>query len=122
MRALHLVCAGLMLALPAHVPAQTYPTKPIRFIVPLAAGGGMDTVARGLAQKLGESPGQAIVVDNRGGGDGAIGAEMAATAAPDGYTVIMMSATAIIHPLMYKARYDLFRNFTPVFHGHRHTC
>ena len=54
----HLACACLMLALPAQVPAQTYPTKPIRFIVPLAAGGGMDTVARSLAQKLGENLGQ----------------------------------------------------------------
>ncbi len=114
MKIFHLACAGLMLVLPAQVPAQDYPTKPVRFIVPLAAGGGMDTVSRGLAQKLGESLGQAIIVDNRGGGGGSIGAEMAAAAAPDGYTMIMMSATAIIHPLMYKARYDLFRNFIPV--------
>lgn len=115
MKTLLLICAGLMLALPAQVPAQDYPTKPVRFIVPLAAGGGMDTVARGLAQKLGESLGQAIVVDNRGGGGGSIGAEMAAAAAPDGYTWIMMSATAVIRPLMYqKTGYDLARDFVPV--------
>jgi len=115
MKTLLLICAGLMLALPAQVPAQDYPTKPVRFIVPLAAGGGMDTVARGLAQKLGESLGQAIVVDNRGGGGGSIGAEMAVAAAPDGYTVIMMSATAVIRPLMYqKTGYDLARDFVPV--------
>lgn len=115
MKTLLLIGAGLMLALPAQVPAQDYPTKPVRFIVPLAAGGGMDTVARGLAQKLGESLGQAIVVDNRGGGGGSIGAEMAAAAAPDGYTWIMMSATAVIRPLMYqKTGYDLARDFVPV--------
>jgi tripartite-type tricarboxylate transporter receptor subunit TctC len=94
--------------------AQTYPTKPIRLIVPLAAGGGMDTVARGVGQKLGENLGQTIVVDNRGGGGGAIGAELAAQAAPDGHTLIMMSATAVIHQLMYKARYDVMRDFVPV--------
>lgn len=116
MKIFHLACAGLMLALPAQVPAQpSYPTKPVRFIVPLAAGGGMDTVARSLAQKLGESLGQTIVIDNRGGGGGSIGAEMAAAAAPDGYNWIMMSATAVIRPLMYqKTGYDLARDFVPV--------
>ena len=111
----YLACACLMLALPAQAPAQAYPTKPIRFIVPLAAGGGMDTVARSLAQKLGENLGQTIVADNRGGGGGSIGAELAAAAAPDGYTWIMMSATAVIRPLMYqKTGYDLARDFVPV--------
>lgn len=108
---------GLLLAVSlslnlAH--AQTYPTKPIRLIVPLAAGGGMDTVARGVGQKLGENLGQTVVVDNRGGGGGAIGAELAAQAAADGHTLIMMSATAVIHQLMYKARYDIMRDFAPV--------
>jgi len=95
--------------------AQTYPVRPIRFIVPLAAGGGMDTIARTLGQKLTEDLGQTIVVDNRGGGGGTIGAELAMQAAPDGYTMIMMSATAVIRPLMYRGtRYDLFRDFAPV--------
>lgn len=115
MKTLLLICAGLLLAPAAQAQPQTYPTKPIRFIVPLAAGGGMDTVSRGLAQKLGESLGQTIVVDNRGGGGGSIGAEMAAAAAPDGYTWIMMSATAVIRPLMYqKTGYDLASDFVPV--------
>ncbi len=94
--------------------AQSYPTRPIRLIVPLAAGGAMDTVARGLGQKLGDSLGQTVVVDNRGGGGGSIGAELAMQAAPDGYTLIMMSATSVIHPLMYKARFDTTRDFAPV--------
>jgi len=94
--------------------AQTYPSRPIRLIVPLAAGGGMDTVARGVALRLTDNLGQTVVVDNRGGGGGSIGAELVAAAAPDGYTLIMMSATSVIHPMMYKARYETLRDFAPV--------
>ena len=91
-----------------------YPSRPVRLIVPLAAGGGMDTVARGIALKLTDSLGQTVVVDNRGGGGGSIGAELVAAAAPDGYTLIMMSATSVIHPMMYKARYETLRDFSPI--------
>ena len=94
--------------------AQNYPNKPIRLIVPLVAGGGMDTIARGIGLRLGASLGQPVVVDNRGGGGGAIGAELAAHAAPDGYTLLMMSATAVIHPLMYPAQYDAVRDFAAI--------
>ena len=106
--------AGLLAIGAAHLAAQEYPSRPIRMIVPLAAAGAMDTVARSLGQKLGDALGQTVVVDNRGGGGGSIGAELAMQAAPDGYTVIMMSATSVIHPLMYKARYDTSRDFAPV--------
>ena len=74
----------------------------------------MDTIARGLSAKLTDSLGQSVVVDNRGGGGGTIGAGIVAHAAPDGYTLLMMSSTAVIHPLMYKSDYDLARDFTPV--------
>ena len=94
--------------------AAAYPERPIRLIVPLAANGAMDTVARGLAIKLTESLGQTVVVDNRGGGGGSVGAELARFAAPDGYTVLMISASSVIHPLMYKAEYDAVRDFAPV--------
>ena len=94
--------------------AQSYPSRPVRLIVPLAAGGGMDTVARGVALRLTDTLGQTVVVDNRGGGGGSIGAELVAAAAPDGYTLIMMSATSVIHPMMYKARYETLRDFAPV--------
>jgi len=110
-----LAVAVALAALGAQAQAQgTYPSRPVRLIVPLAAGGGMDTVARALSLKLTDQAGQTIIVDNRGGGGGSIGAELAASAPPDGYTLIMMSATSVIHPLLYKARYDITRDFAPI--------
>jgi tripartite-type tricarboxylate transporter receptor subunit TctC len=100
------------LAVTAH--AQNYPTRPVRLIVPLAAGGAMDTIARSVGARLTGNLGQTIVVDNRGGGGGTIGAELVAAAAPDGYTLIMMSATSVIRPLLYPARYEMSRDFAPV--------
>ncbi len=94
--------------------AAGYPERPIRLIVPLAANGAMDTVARSLAIKLSESLGQTVVVDNRGGGGGSVGAELVRFAAPDGYTILMISASSVIHPLMYKAEYDAVRDFAAV--------
>jgi len=107
-----LLTSAFCLGLPAH--AADYPTRPVRLIVPLAAGGGMDTVARAVSIKLTDQLGQTVIVDNRGGGGGSIGAELAASAPADGYTLIMMSATSVIHPLLYKARYDTARDFSPV--------
>src|SRR6476660_434871 len=94
--------------------AQDYPTRPIRLIVPLAPAGGMDTIARGIAGKLTESLRQPVVVDNRSGGGGVIGVELVAHSAADSHTLLMMSATSVIYPLMYKAQYDLVRDFTAV--------
>lgn len=106
---------GVLLAtLAIQVLSQAYPTRPIRLIVPLAAGGGMDTIARGVALKLTESLGQTVIVDNRGGGGQSVGAELAMAAAPDGYTLIMSSATGLIRPLLYTSRFDLIRDFAPV--------
>jgi tripartite-type tricarboxylate transporter receptor subunit TctC len=79
----------LALALAPTAMAQTYPSKPIKMIVPFPAGGTTDIVARIVAQKMSESMGQAITVDNRGGAGGAIGADLMAKAAPDGYTIMM---------------------------------
>lgn len=103
-------------ALPGYALAQTtYPSRPVRVIIPLAAGGAMDTVARALSTKLTESLGQSFVVDNRGGGGGAVGAELAASAPPDGYTLLMMSASAVIRPLMYQGtRYNIARDFAAI--------
>ncbi len=106
------VCAFALQTMPAN--AAAYPERPIRLIVPLAANGAMDTVARSLAIKLTEGLGQTVVVDNRGGGGGSVGAELVRFAAPDGYTIIMISASSVIHPLMYKADYDAVRDFSAV--------
>jgi tripartite-type tricarboxylate transporter receptor subunit TctC len=107
-----LAVAGLLSA--AISQAQDYPNRPIRMIIPLAAGGAMDTVARAVSVKLTEQLGQTVVVDNRGGGGGTIGVELVAAAVPDGYTLIMVSATSVIRPLLYSARYDLSRDFAPI--------
>lgn len=96
--------------------AQTYPAKPIRFIVPFAPGGSTDLVARVLAQRLPEALGQAVVVDNRGGAGGVIGAELAARAPADGYTIVLGSPGPLtINPnLLAKMPYDTLRDFSPI--------
>jgi len=111
--ALILLCAVLAAVLsPAQ--AQQYPTKPIRLIVPIAAGGGPDTIGRAVAQKLTDNLGQTMVVDNRAGASGAIAVELAKQAAPDGYTILLISASQVIRPLLFKVPYDLFRDFAPI--------
>ncbi len=82
-----------------------YPEKPVRLIVPLSAGGGMDTVTRAVATPLAGRFGHNVVVDNRPGGGGSIGAEITREAPKDGHTLLMASATFVIHPLLYPARY-----------------
>ncbi|MBI4206566.1 MAG: tripartite tricarboxylate transporter substrate binding protein [Betaproteobacteria bacterium] len=104
--------AAMLAALPAQ--GQNYPVRPVRVIVPLAAGGGMDTVTRGLAQKLADAFGQSVVVDNRPGAGSLVGLEILAGSAPDGHTLMMISATTVIHPILYKSRFDIGRDFTPV--------
>ncbi len=99
----------------AAVHAQ-WPTKPVRFIVPFPAGGSTDIVARVLAEKLGQGLGQAFVIDNRGGAGGTTGSDVAAKAAPDGYTLLIgtSSTHAIAGSLYGKLPYDAVRDFAPV--------
>lgn len=94
--------------------AQSYPTKPIRLILPVSAGAGMDAIARTVGVRVTQSLGQPIVVDARGGGGGTIAAELVAASAPDGYTIIMMSATAVVRQLLYPGSYDILRDFAPI--------
>ncbi len=96
--------------------AQTWPTKPVRFIVPFTPGGGNDTIARLIGQKLSGSLGQQVIIDNRAGAGGTIGAEAAARAAPDGYTMFLAGvATHGINPnLRKKLPYDPVKDFEPV--------
>ncbi|HKA43841.1 MAG TPA: tripartite tricarboxylate transporter substrate binding protein [Burkholderiales bacterium] len=95
--------------------AQTYPTRAIRLIVPYSPGGGVDVMARLLAPKLGERLGQQVVVDNRPGATGNIGAEVVARSAPDGYTVLMVGSSIAANVTLYrKLGYDLLKDFVPV--------
>jgi tripartite-type tricarboxylate transporter receptor subunit TctC len=103
---------ALLVLPPAH--AQNYPNRPVRVIVPLSPGGGMDTITRGLGQKLGDALGQSFVVDNRPGAGSQIALDILAAAAPDGHTLMMISATTVVHPILYKSRFDILRDFAPV--------
>jgi tripartite-type tricarboxylate transporter receptor subunit TctC len=96
--------------------AQNWPTKPVRFIVPFTPGGGNDTIARLVGQKLSAALGQQVIVDNRAGAGGTIGAEAAARSAPDGYTIFLAGvATHGINPnLRSKLPYDPVKDFQPV--------
>ena len=114
---LHAAALFAACAFGAQVNAQgTYPTKPIRMIVPFPPGGGTDILSRLVANKLTESVGWQIVVDNRGGAGGNIGLDAAAKAAPDGYTMVMgQTSNLTINPNLYKKLpYDPLRDFTPV--------
>ena len=110
-----LVAGSLAAAGPAAF-SQGYPTRPVRVIVPFAAGGQSDVVGRIVAQRLGERLGQPFVVDNRPGAGGSIGADAVAKAAPDGYTLLLASASEVtVYPNVNpKAPYDPLRDFAPV--------
>jgi tripartite-type tricarboxylate transporter receptor subunit TctC len=103
----------------AQDPGPAWPARPVRLVVPSSPGGGSDSYARLLAQALGEALGQRFVVDNRPGASGNIGAEIAAKAAPDGYTFIVSSSQPlVINPSLYASLpYDAERDFKPVARG-----
>jgi tripartite-type tricarboxylate transporter receptor subunit TctC len=98
------------------VAAQDYPTKPIRLIVPYAAGGGADAVARILGQQIGTAMGQSVVIENKGGAGSIIGTDLVAKAAPDGYTLLLgQSGPISINPAVYKSLpYDPVKDLTPI--------
>jgi len=101
----------------AQAPASdAYPLRPVRFIAPFAPGGSTDTVARILAQRLGEGFGQNVIVDNRPGAGGTLGADMVVRAAPDGYTLLVgdFGPNAVAHALFAKLPYDPVKSFTHV--------
>lgn len=113
-----LVRAVLLLAAaaaPLSILAQDYPVRPIRFIVGFAPGGLADLLARSMGQKLTPALGQQVVVDNRAGGGGLISMQLAAEAAPDGYTLVLGSSTTFsINPVLRAVPYDPIRDFTPI--------
>ncbi|SKA35825.1 Tripartite-type tricarboxylate transporter, receptor component TctC [Enhydrobacter aerosaccus] len=112
-----LLCAALLApALGQTAEAADYPSHPIRLVVPYAPGGGADAVARIVAKKVGESIGQAIVIDNKGGAGAIVGTEIVAKAEPDGYTLLLgQSGPISINPAVYKSLpYDPVKDFAPV--------
>lgn len=112
-RRIQMLVAGACLTFAAAGHAQNYPTKPIRLIVPFAPGGGTDVLARMIAAKLSDALGQSVVIDNRPGSDGIVGSEVLARANPDGYTLIIVSASHAINPALgRKLPYDTMKDFT----------
>jgi tripartite-type tricarboxylate transporter receptor subunit TctC len=116
MRAVQFLTLLLTLALAGGALAQGWPARPMRIIVPFAAGGATDLIARVVAQKLTDSLGQSVVVENRTGASGMIGADAVAKAAPDGYTLLMASTAEIaINPSLYsKMAYDPAKDLAPI--------
>jgi len=121
-RALALLAAGCV-AIAAgadtrdvHAQAQSFPAKPVRLVVPFPPGGPLDSVGRAIAQKLTEAWGQSVVVDNRPGAGGNIGADLVAKSAPDGYTVVMGAlSTHAVNPSLYPTMpYNAARDFAPI--------
>jgi tripartite-type tricarboxylate transporter receptor subunit TctC len=115
-RFLHLAAGATALpALPRIARAQAYPTRPVRLIVPLAAGGATDIVARLMGQWLSERLGQPFVIDNRPGAGGNLGTETVVNARPDGYTILMTSTTNAINATLYdKLSFNFIRDIAPV--------
>lgn len=108
------IVVALLCAAAGSVPAQNYPTKPIRIIAPFAPGGGTDFIARVAAAKMTESLGQTVIVDNRPGAGGTLGAEIGAKAAPDGYTLTLIAGSYAVNPSLYKVNFDSNNDITPL--------
>jgi len=94
--------------------SQQYPSKPVRIIAPFAPGGGTDFIARLIAQKLSERLGQQVIVENKPGAGGNLGAEFAVRAAPDGYTMLLVAGSYTVNPSLYKLSFDPVNDITPI--------
>src|SRR5262249_23039588 len=110
-----LIAFSMVCACVSQAAAGSYPTRPITLIVPFAAGGPTDTLARSLAQPLGKILGQSIVVEDVSGAGGSIGVERVARAAPDGYTIVLGNwSTNVLNGAIYDLHYDLLKDLEPV--------
>jgi len=112
----HRACLALLFSANAMVAAQDFPLKPVRLVVGFAPGGGADSAARSVAQKLNEAWGQSVIIDNRAGAGGNVATEIVARAAPDGYTLLVSSPGPIVtNPFLYaKLPYDPHQDLAPV--------
>ncbi len=106
--------ALVLLALTSAAAADDYPNRPVRLIIPFPPGGSNDVVGRMVANQLSAKLGQQVFVDNRGGAGGTIGTEACAVAAPDGYTLCVVSIAHAVNPALHKLNYDPIKSFTPI--------
>src|SRR5581483_5789100 len=115
-KVIHAVLASIVLLVGvAGASAEEFPSRPITMLVPFSAGGPTDTIARVLADRMGKSLGQPVVVENLTGAGGTIAAGRVARAAADGYTLDLATwSTHVVTPVIYKLQYDVFRDFDPV--------
>ena len=120
LRRLAPACSAALLGLAAvvnsaAVPAQSYPVKPVRLMVPFVAGGNTDIIARVVTPEMSKALGQQLIIENRGGAGSVIGTEVVAKSPPDGYTLLMVSAAHVINPAMAKKLpYDSIKDFAPI--------
>ena len=109
------VLALFAVTLPLSIHGQTYPTKPVRFVVPFVPGGPTDIQGRMLGEKLGQRLGQQVIIDNRGGAGGNIGMELTAKSPPDGYTIVIATVgTWAVNPYLYQLPFDPVKDFAPI--------
>ena len=106
--------AGFLLTFTASAPAQEFPTKPVRIIVPFAPGGLNDVVGRMIAQHLTERFGRQVIVENRTGAGGVVGTELVANSPKDGHTLLIVSIAHAVNPWLYKLNYDPSKSFAPI--------
>ena len=104
----------LCVSYPFCASAQNYPSRPIRLIVPLPPAGAMDNIVRAVAQRLAQSMAQNFIIDNRPGAGGNVSLELAAAAAPDGYTLVAIAPSSIVYPMVFKSRVDILRDLEPL--------
>jgi tripartite-type tricarboxylate transporter receptor subunit TctC len=115
MKSVFIIACAFFVAFLGSASAQTFPAKPVRLVVPFPPGGPADGLGRLLAEKLKQSWGQSVVVDNRGGAGGNIGAEIVAKSAPDGYTLLLNASNHVINSaLLEKMPFDAIKDFTPI--------
>ena len=114
MRTRFAALAAALLVLSSPVAAQDYPNRPVRLVVPFPPGGINDIVARVISQHLGERLGKQVIVDNRGGAGGVVGAEIVANAPKDGHTLLIVSLATAVNPWLYTLPYDPLKSFAPI--------
>ncbi len=109
-----LFCAACAVLCASMAPAQTYPNRPVRVIVPLPPAGAIDNIVRAVAQRLALAMGQNFIIDNRPGAGGNLAMEIAAAAAPDGHTLVAIAPSSIVYPMIFKSRIDVLRDLEPL--------